>query len=295
VALATLALPALAAPGSLLEITVGPHETSWLEPKELKVRLDGVPLAVAVPPAKLDPGQPIYSDVVKPGSHRVEVEASFVGNSEAFSYLQGYVFRMSGQLDIDAPVGEAVGVNLKVVKRSGLTVEWTQKFKLALNAGRYTSGRAATAQVPDAAPPAAATAAAGPRKPEVPAAQPVPVAFVKRQGAGACTLEPARFAFGKHGLDAASRARLDRFAKCLRESGDAVVIAGHSDPRGTRQYNEWLSAERASEVVDYLIRRGVDRSRLATMAYGSSHLLCREATEDCQARNRRAEAIVSVP
>lgn len=297
--LAAVALPALAAQGSLLEITVGPHETTWLEAKELKVLLDGAPLAATVPAPKADPAQPVFSDVVTPGKHRVDVEAGFIGNSDAFSYVEGYVFRMTGQLDIDAPPGQAVGVNVKVVKRSGLTLEWTDRFKLALKASAYASERAAAAQVPDA-PPATAVAKAEPEakpepEPEKPAAEPVPAVFVEREGAGACTLEPPHFAFAKHVLAAGDRARLDEFAVCLKQSGDAVVIEGHTDPRGSAQYNEWLSGERAGAVVDHLLERGVERSRLAIKAYGFTRLLCTDKTEQCNARNRRAEAIVSQP
>lgn len=296
--LAAIALPALAAQGSLLEITVGPHETTWLEAKELKVLLDGAPLSVTVPAPKADPAQPVASRVVTPGKHRVDVEAGFVGNSDAFSYVQGYVFRMTGQVDIDAPAGQAVGVNVKVVKRSGLTVEWTDRFKLALKATSYASEQASAAQVPDAAPPAAAVAKAEPEpkpEPEKPTAEPVPAVFVEKQGAGACTLEPPHFGFAKHALAAADRPRLDEFARCLKDTGDAAVIEGHADPRGPAQYNEWLSGERASAVVEYLLKRGVERSRLATKSYGFTRLLCSERTEACHAKNRRAEAIVSQP
>lgn len=294
-ALAALALPALAAQGSLLEITVGPHETKWLDPKDLKVLLDGAPLAVTVPAPGADPAQPVYSDVLSPGKHRVDVEAAFIGNSEAFSYLKDYVFRMKGELDIDAPPGEAVGVNIKVVARSGLTVEWTDKFRLALKASTYQSERAAAARVPDAPPPAVAAAPEPEPEPETPAAQPAPAPAVERQGAGACTLEPPHFAVAKHALDAAARARLDQFATCLAQSGDAALIEGYANPRGSAQYNDRLSGERAREVADYLAKRGVARSRLTTKAYGFTRLLCEEKTQECWARNRRAEAVVSTP
>ena len=62
-ALASLALPAAAAPGSLLEITLGPHETGWLQAKELKVQVDGTSLPVTLPAAGADPAVPVYSGV----------------------------------------------------------------------------------------------------------------------------------------------------------------------------------------------------------------------------------------
>jgi outer membrane protein OmpA-like peptidoglycan-associated protein len=291
--LAALALPALGAQGSLLQITVGPHQTKWLEAKELKVRLDGPPLNVTVPAPGADPALPVYSDVIRPGKHMVEVEAGFIGNSEAFSYVEGYVFRMHGQVEIDAPPGQAVVVNVKVVTRSGLTLEWTDKFTLALEAKTIQSERAAAAQLPEAEAPATAAATPDETRPRPPS--PTAAAFVGRQGAGACTVDPPRFRFGKRDLQPADLAGLDRFADCLKESGDLAVIAGHTDSRGPRDYNHWLSTERARAVVNHLVKLGVPRSRLAAEGYGSSHLVCTEKTAACNARNRRAEAIVSQP
>ena len=293
--LAALALPALGTQGSLLEITVGPHDTGGLEAKELKVKLDGAPLNVTVPVPGADSAVPVYSDVIRPGKHTVEVEARFVGKSNVFSYVEGYVFRMNGQLDIDAPPGQAVVLNVKVVTKSGITVEWTSKFKLALQADHYQSERAAASRIPDVEPPANALAAMTPDETRLPPPEPRPARFVPRQGAGACTLDPPHFRFAKYDLQPADRVRLNRFAICLKESGDAVLIEGHSDPRGNAEYNQWLSAQRADEVVEYLVKQGVARSRLATQAYGFKRRDCTEKTESCFARNRRAEAIVSQP
>ncbi len=288
---ASLAPPALGSQGSLLQITVGPHETSWLDARELKVRLDGPPLGVRVPEPGADPALPVYSDVIRPGKHVLEVEAGFTGNSEAFSYVEGYVFRMNGQVEIDAPPGQAVVVNVKVVARHGLTLEWTEKFALALKASTFQSEQAAAAQLPDTKGPAAA--ALDEPRPAPPS--PTPASFVRREGAGACTLEPPRFRFGKRDLLPADRPRLAEFAACLKESGDLAVIAGHADPKGPAAYNDWLSAERARAVVEYLVAQGVPRARLAAKGYGSSRLACTERTAECNARNRRAEAITSQP
>jgi outer membrane protein OmpA-like peptidoglycan-associated protein len=294
VGLVTLALPALGAQGSLLAITVGPHETRWLDAKELKVRLDGPPLNVTVPAPGADPGLPVYADVIPPGKHTIEVEAGFTGNSAAFSYVEGYVFRMNGQLEIDVPPGQGVTVNVKVVARSGLTVEWTDKFTLALSSTVFQSERAAAAQLPESAPALAVGAAAADlTRPPPPA--PTPTALVRREGAGACTVEPPRFRFGKHDLQPEDRARLEGFAACLNGSGDAAVIAGHADATGPVQVNKRLSTERARAVVEYLVKQGVERKRLAVKGYGSSRLACTEKTAACNARNRRAEAIVSQP
>jgi outer membrane protein OmpA-like peptidoglycan-associated protein len=285
-AAAALALPAAAAQGSLLEITVGPHETEWLQIKELKVLLDGAPLPVTLPTTSADPAQPIYSGAVAPGGHRIDVHAGFTGDSDVFSYVEGYVFRMHDQLDIDAPAGEAVRMEFRVVKASGITVEWINRFRLALRASHHPSDRAA--EVPEAP----AAAAVRPVEAEVPAAAPVPAAPVERQP---CALEPPHFAFGRHELDPAQRRSLDRFAECLAGNDDAVVLEGFTDPRGPSSYNERLGEKRANEAAQYLVQRGVARTRLTPRSFGKTRLVCTEPTRACNSRNRRVEAVTSRP
>jgi peptidoglycan-associated lipoprotein len=282
-ALSAFALPVAAAPGSLLEIVFDPPDTSQLALEELKVRLDGADLRVEWPAADAETAE-LYSGVVKPGPHRIDIEAAFTGKSSVFSYVDGYVFRMRGQLDVEAPAGEAVRVDAKVVRVSGITVKWTDRNRLSLRAGTHPSERAAAAQLPDPAEPAAVAAA-----PDPAAAAVAPAIHAER--GPACTLEPPRFATGSHELDATAREFLDRFAECLVRNEDAAVIEGFADPTGSPSYNEWLSEMRALNAVDHLVKRGVERSRLTIRPLGATRLVCTEANRECRARNRRAEAV----
>ena len=71
-----------------------------------------------------------------------------------------------------------------------------------------------------------------------------------------------------------------------------VEIEGHCDNRGTVEYNLALGAKRAKSVKDYLVSLGIPADRLSTISYGEELPLCREDTEECWARNRRAHSVV---
>jgi peptidoglycan-associated lipoprotein len=73
------------------------------------------------------------------------------------------------------------------------------------------------------------------------------------------------------------------------EDGLTVLVAGHCDERGTVAYNLALGQKRAKEVRDYYINLGVDGARVATISYGKEQPLCSESTDECWAKNRRAE------
>jgi phosphoribosyl-ATP pyrophosphohydrolase len=75
----------------------------------------------------------------------------------------------------------------------------------------------------------------------------------------------------------------------LNETPNVVVqISSHTDTRGKADYNLKLSAERAKSVVDYLVSKGVDRSRLIAKGYGESRpVIANAKTEDEHQANRR--------
>ena len=67
------------------------------------------------------------------------------------------------------------------------------------------------------------------------------------------------------------------------------LIKGHTSSEGNADYNQKLSERRAQAVLDYLIQKGIDPSRLRAKGYGSSQLLMTEDSEDAKNRNRRVE------
>lgn len=68
-----------------------------------------------------------------------------------------------------------------------------------------------------------------------------------------------------------------------------IEIGGHTDSRGTDEYNRDLSQRRVETVRDYLIERGVEPERLVAKGYGESQLLDPADTEAAHALNRRVE------
>jgi outer membrane protein OmpA-like peptidoglycan-associated protein len=68
---------------------------------------------------------------------------------------------------------------------------------------------------------------------------------------------------------------------------DRFVVAGHTDARGSAQYNKQLSLRRAEAVKRFLISQGLDARRLDTVGYGSDQLLEPDRPEDPS--NRRVE------
>jgi len=73
----------------------------------------------------------------------------------------------------------------------------------------------------------------------------------------------------------------------------AIIIEGHADEQGTREYNLALGARRASAVQDYLISQGVGAGRMRTVSYGKERPVEVCSTEDCYSRNRRSVTVLS--
>ncbi len=74
----------------------------------------------------------------------------------------------------------------------------------------------------------------------------------------------------------------------------AVIIEGHADEQGTREYNLSLGARRAASVQNFLIAQGVSANRLRTVSYGKERPIEVCSTSDCYAKNRRAVTVLSM-
>lgn len=107
-------------------------------------------------------------------------------------------------------------------------------------------------------------------------------------------LKDVNFAFDSAALSESARATLRANADWLKGNPAArVQIEGHCDERGTAEYNMALGAKRAQAAMDYLTTLGVAANRLSTISYGEEIPVCKEKTESCWARNRRARFVVS--
>jgi peptidoglycan-associated lipoprotein len=107
-------------------------------------------------------------------------------------------------------------------------------------------------------------------------------------------LKDVNFDFDSAALSEPARATLRANADWLKANPTArVQIEGHCDERGTAEYNMALGAKRAQAALDYLTTLGIAGNRLSTLSYGEEIPVCKEKTEECWARNRRARFVVS--
>jgi peptidoglycan-associated lipoprotein len=102
-----------------------------------------------------------------------------------------------------------------------------------------------------------------------------------------CTLEPVFFDFNESALTTEATASLARDADCLKQVGRAATLVGHTDPRGTSEYNLALSERRAQSVRDHLGRLGVDGTKLSVLPRGS--LDAKGTNEPSWAQDRRVD------
>lgn len=107
------------------------------------------------------------------------------------------------------------------------------------------------------------------------------------------TVERVGFAFDSSRLDAAARDALDQAVRVIRDNpGVRLAVIGHTDSVGTAAYNQGLSERRAAAVVDYLVSRGIDRSRLSAEGRGEAEPVASNDTDDGRERNRRVQLVV---
>lgn len=103
-------------------------------------------------------------------------------------------------------------------------------------------------------------------------------------------LENIFFEFNKTELLPSSYPELDYVLSFIRENNIKLIeISGHTDDKGSDQYNQKLSEGRAQSVVQYLIGKGADQSRLTAKGYGEAYPIETNATEHGRSINRRVE------
>ena len=101
------------------------------------------------------------------------------------------------------------------------------------------------------------------------------------------------FAYDKSDLDDRDRQTLQKQATWLqRYPTVTLIVEGHCDERGTREYNIALGARRAQSVKDYLTSLGVSAARLDTISYGKERPVCVDSNEACWAQNRRGVSVI---
>jgi outer membrane protein OmpA-like peptidoglycan-associated protein len=98
------------------------------------------------------------------------------------------------------------------------------------------------------------------------------------------------FDFDKATLRPESKTELERVYELLKSNPRMKArIAGHTDSRGSDEYNQRLSEARAKSVYEYLVSRGISADRLSYIGYGESRPIDTNDTEEGRQNNRRVE------
>ncbi len=101
------------------------------------------------------------------------------------------------------------------------------------------------------------------------------------------------FEFDRSDLRPDAARVLQANARWLRANPDhLVLIEGHTDERGTNEYNMALGDRRAKVSMDYLVSQGVLASRFTVVSYGEDRPVCEMKQEGCWSKNRRAHFAV---
>ena len=125
-------------------------------------------------------------------------------------------------------------------------------------------------------------------------------------GAGAGTIRPGSqedlvanvgdrvfFDFDSSNVRADQRPVLQRQAEWMGRYPDVrVQVEGHTDERGTREYNLALGQRRANSARDVLVAGGVNGARVSTISYGKDRPAALGSDEGSWAQNRRAVTVV---
>ena len=100
------------------------------------------------------------------------------------------------------------------------------------------------------------------------------------------------FATNETVLTTASRETLRKQAAWLRKYSEiTIVLEGHADERGTREYNLALGERRANSAKDYLMTYGISSDRISVLSYGKERPVDSGSTPLAWSKNRRSVTV----
>ncbi len=110
---------------------------------------------------------------------------------------------------------------------------------------------------------------------------------------GTIVFMPIEFDYDRATIRPESLPLLERIAEAMKTHPQLrIEVRGHTDDRGSEDYNLRLSQRRADAVVEALVQMGVERSRLRAVGFGESRPLVENTSEENRARNRRTEFVI---
>lgn len=106
--------------------------------------------------------------------------------------------------------------------------------------------------------------------------------------------EKVLFAYDRSDLNASARTNLDKLkTTLLRYPETNITVIGHTDSKGSDNYNQVLSESRANSVTAYTSQNGISISRLTAIGKGETDPIATNDTEDGSALNRRVEFVIT--
>jgi len=100
------------------------------------------------------------------------------------------------------------------------------------------------------------------------------------------------FEFDRSNVRPQYRPIIEAHAQYLRANPSArVILEGHADERGSREYNLGLGERRGRAVGDGMSAGGAPERQVEVVSYGEERPVCRTSDEDCWQRNRRVEIV----
>jgi outer membrane protein OmpA-like peptidoglycan-associated protein len=118
-----------------------------------------------------------------------------------------------------------------------------------------------------------------------------PVPDTKKLVAGTViVLDNLIFEIAKSKIEPESYTQLNNLVDILNENPKMIIqLEGHTDYLGDQKKNQKLSEERVAAVKNYLVSKGISKSRVKTKAFGGTQPISRENTPEAHRLNRRVE------
>lgn len=125
----------------------------------------------------------------------------------------------------------------------------------------------------------------------------VPGAEVTRVGEGISVTfnknNGVYFATEKYNLNTESQKSLNKLISIFKDYPDTnILVEGHTDNRGAKEYNYVLSRKRAQSVTDYLVDHDISGQRITTKWYGETQPKFDNSTAEGRSKNRRVEIAI---
>jgi peptidoglycan-associated lipoprotein len=105
----------------------------------------------------------------------------------------------------------------------------------------------------------------------------------------ACSFKVVYFDYNEDRVRLDQQSTMNDNADCIKTKGTAVRLEGHTDERGTEEYNMALGEKRVNSTKTYLSNAGVSGGSVSGISYGEEKPTCSTSNEGCWSQNRRVE------